>query len=287
LWLATWVVVPFANAEPPGRARRHASITEGTDCGACHTPSGWKSLSGDGGGFDHSRTGFPLTGRHARAACTDCHKPDEQITRACNGCHRDPHERRLGGDCAECHSSQTFARVAAFERHRLTRLPLTGMHALAACTDCHRRTTNRQWRSVPADCFACHADDYRRTDVHPRHGGGQGTPPSTPFSHDCAQCHRANAWSPAVITPDAFGASESPLGLRAPAHHELLFPLRTGSHRGAACTDCHQSESLTRAVRCTGCHAHSQAKLRAQHPRDRVTLGAASCLHCHAGGRGR
>ena len=57
------------------RADRHRALTEGIDCSACHTPHGWKQL-GEGagsGGFDHARTGFPLTGQHVRTACIDCH----------------------------------------------------------------------------------------------------------------------------------------------------------------------------------------------------------------------
>jgi hypothetical protein len=282
--------LPPASADGPRRAGHRAGVTEGLDCGACHSPHGWKTLAdGAGGGFDHARTGFPLTGRHARVACSDCHRAGVQVSRECSSCHRDAHERSLGAECAECHSSLSWQRVEAFERHRRTRLPLTGMHALADCTDCHRRTTDRQWSSVAADCYACHADDYRRTDVHPLHVGGVGDPPSAPFSRDCAECHRASAWSPAVIARDAFalGASAALGALSiAPAAHESVFPIRRGAHRAATCEDCHAHAATPRAVRCVGCHAHDPLRLRAQHRGDPLVAQGA-CLGCHPGGMAR
>ncbi len=269
-----------------GRSARHASITEGLDCSLCHTTASWKSLSDTGGkGFDHARTGFPLTGQHRRTPCTGCHHGTERITRQCTGCHRDPHDERLGSDCSDCHSSISFQQVASFERHRLTRLPLTGMHALIECTECHRRTTEREWSSVPADCYACHAKDYRRSDIHPLHTGGSN---AAPFPHDCAQCHRASAWSPAFVDPRALRqlVGSSVMGLtQAPLTHELLFPIRQGKHRGTTCEDCHRSPTVPQALRCTGCHAHNPVALQTQHRKQAaIVLDDGSCLACHRGG---
>jgi len=46
-----------------------------SDCIRCHDHNNWKAEK-----FDHSRTAFPLDGKHALIACTDCHKtvPDAQ-----------------------------------------------------------------------------------------------------------------------------------------------------------------------------------------------------------------
>jgi hypothetical protein len=274
----------------PARAEgsRHASITEGLDCSLCHTPAGWKSLSDTGAkGFDHAKTGFPLTARHAHVPCTGCHHASEKVTRACAGCHRDAHESRLGTDCSECHSALSWNNVRSFERHRLTRLPLTGMHALLECTQCHRRTTGREWSSVPADCYACHERDYRRADIHPLHLGGVGDPPSRAFPRDCAQCHRADAFSPAIVNPNALRDLVVPSvnGLtRAPLIHDALFPLQQGRHRGLACDDCHKSERVPQAVRCSGCHAHNPVTLQTQHRKLAATPNEGSCLACHRGG---
>jgi hypothetical protein len=282
---------PPVHADGTGTALGgHDSITEGLDCATCHDARSWKTLSDttQGGGFDHARTGFPLTGRHGQEPCTGCHRADEKISRECSSCHADTHQRKLGQDCASCHSSQSWLSVRAIERHRLTRLPLTGMHALADCTECHTRTSDVQWSGVPANCFACHEDEYRRPGLHPVHIGRAGKTPSAPFSRDCASCHRTTGWSPAFVTADSLKAGVTASGLsRAPAGHELAFPIAHGPHRSATCDDCHTSETTPRAVRCTGCHAHNPLRLRALHQGTRAALTDGSCLGCHAGGAAR
>lgn len=277
-----------ALAGPAGSTRSpHAkSITKGLDCSACHGTQSWQLLGGGTagrGGFDHGRTGFPLTGRHRHVACTDCHTGERRVTRDCRGCHEDVHDRRLGQACDSCHSATGWRSVRALEKHRMTRLPLTGMHALLDCTQCHQRTTDRQWSSAPADCFACHAKDYRRPDLHPPHTGVAGDPAKPPYPRDCAQCHRATGWSPAFLpASSALPLSATTGNLRA---HDARFPLSFGRHRGASCTSCHGSLDRPKLVRCDGCHAHSTARLRRQHRR--VPGAQGSCLGCHPGGARR
>jgi hypothetical protein len=259
------------------------NITKGLDCSACHSTGSWDLLGGKSSGesgFDHARTGFPLTGRHRHAACTDCHTGEVKVRRDCASCHADPHGRRLGQQCDRCHNSVTWRSVRAIERHRLTRLPLTGMHALLDCTECHQRIGDRQWSSAPANCYACHAKDYRRGDVHPRHTGDANNPP---FPHDCTQCHRATGWSPAVITSATFALNQA---LSAPRHHDLSFPITFGKHRGAQCSSCHVSLARPKIVRCDGCHAHDPIRVRRQHRRVHAAVGG-SCLGCHPGGARR
>jgi len=266
------------------RASRHLSVTEGMDCSACHTPDSWKSVtaSADGAGFDHATTGFPLTARHRDVSCAGCHGGERQVTRQCVGCHQDVHAGQLGAACDGCHSSASWQATSAFARHRQTRLPLTGMHALVDCRDCHQRTGDRTWTSVAADCFACHEAEYRRPDLHPLHVGVAGDPNTPPLSRDCAQCHRAIAWSPAFVSnPLVTGG----LALRSGDAHDRVFPLSFGPHRGAECSGCHTSPALPRAVRCTGCHAHDEGRLRLQH--QKVAAFQPNCLSCHPGGRAR
>ncbi len=269
---------PKAKAKSPHRA----SITKGLDCSTCHTPSSWRlTPSGSsGGGFDHSVTGFPLSGGHRQTACTACHTGDRKITRECVGCHEDSHRRRLGQGCDRCHSSRSFRDVRAIELHRRTRLPLAGMHALVDCSECHQRSAQGQFSGAPADCYACHVSDYRRTDIHPLHVGAAGQPP---FPKECATCHRATAWTPAFVPASfQFRLSQSPLAARS---HELSFPIRTGKHRGFECGDCHVALEAPRLVRCTGCHNHNPVRIARQHQR----LGPVRerCVHCHRGGRAR
>lgn len=282
-------------AEPGGSSAssaRHRSITENIDCSSCHSTQGWSRLNDQPGGdrFDHARTGFPLTGQHAHVACTGCHLGDRKMSRECASCHTDPHQRQLGQQCDSCHSSQSWNNVRAFEIHQNSRLPLTGMHALADCSECHRRASERQWGGVPADCYACHARDYRRKDIHPLHVGGAGTPPSAPFPRDCAQCHRATGWQPAFIPAGGLTIAAAGSGLlaeQAPASHDLAFPISFGPHRGLPCGDCHRSDTIARAVRCTGCHSHDPLVLRAQHKTSKQQPRDGTCLSCHPGGAAR
>lgn len=291
--LAGIVTAGLVTAKDPGKGRvgkkardRHASVTEGLDCGNCHTPAGWTMAGKSSGtGFDHSRTGFPLTGRHKGAACNQCHDGERQVKRQCTSCHQDPHQARLSQQCDSCHSSRRWTNTQPFDIHRKTRFPLTGMHALADCTECHRRTGERQWTTVPSDCFACHASEYLDPTVHPSH---RGTATSSPFPRDCSLCHRASNWSPAFADPTMLGQSVAPLvsGLGAPDNHDLYFRISSGPHRQARCASCHVSSRSPRLVQCVGCHAHNPVKLRSQHRR-RVSTNGASCLGCHPGGTAR
>ena len=279
-WGAAWAQRPRGHA---------ASITEGMDCSACHTPQGWALAGGSGAarGFDHSRTGFPLTGAHRRSACVDCHRSDQRTVRACAGCHRDAHEGRLGAECGDCHSAVAWLDVRAIERHRRTRLPLSGVHAITECSACHQRGQRRTFSDVPADCYACHEADYRRPDVHPNHLGDPTGPSSTPFPRQCQLCHRPTGWSPATIVPGTLAMRTRALAASPPGH-DLRFPLSFGKHRGLPCESCHPRRELPRLVACTGCHTHAPARLASQH---RAVAGggarAVSCLGCHPGGSAR
>jgi hypothetical protein len=281
-----------AGVAAPGAPAHRPSVTSQLDCSACHTSDSWKitsAVSGDAA-FDHSRTGFPLTQRHRAVSCGQCHRADRQVTRQCVGCHQDPHQGRLGASCDGCHSAASWLQPGVFERHRQTRLPLTGMHALTECRDCHQRTSERTWTTSPAECFSCHAADYRRVDIHPPHVGVAGDPDSPPFPRDCSQCHRATGWVPAFVEAATIGDGFASLGsgrfaLQSYRSHDRVFPLSSGPHRGAPCGSCHTSRAAPRAVRCNGCHAHSDIALKAQH-REVLGFGAA-CLVCHPGGSAR
>lgn len=265
----------------------HGSLTANLPCSACHTPDGWK-LSGAASGtgaFDHSKTGFPLSGRHRRAGCTDCHAPGRRVSRLCTSCHLDEHQARLGQDCDRCHSAVGWFDRRAIDIHRLTRLPLSGMHAVTACVDCHQRRGESEYSNIPAECFACHEDDYRRADVHPSH---VGTATSPAFPRQCERCHRSSAWTPAFVDLSSIGAGFS--AQRQPlisSQHDLAFPITFGKHRGAPCESCHAERRSSANVRCTGCHAHGPLRLRAVH-RTAVPAGdGRACLSCHPGGVAR
>lgn len=265
-------------------------VTANMPCSACHTTVAWKQEVGGGSSaesgeikFDHSKTGFPLTGQHIHAPCVSCHDGKRQIKRACLSCHEDAHRGRLSQTCDQCHSAASWRNTKVLDMHRMTRFPLTGMHVLADCTECHRRASEHQWTGAPIECFTCHEKEYRRSDLRPSH---IGTTTSPAFPRDCSQCHRAIAWAPARFDPGLL-QGRTAIALKAPPpNHDLRFPISFGSHRTATCEDCHASTAIPRMVRCTGCHAHEPVRLTAQHKGTIQVLGSA-CLSCHPAGARR
>jgi hypothetical protein len=276
---------PARGAAAPGGA----DITAALACSACHTTSGWKTQAGGGtgeGGFDHSKTGFPLTGLHTSVACVSCHLPKRPTpSRECSSCHADFHRGRLSQSCDKCHSAVGWKVTRPLEIHRMTRFPLTGMHALADCNECHLRAADHQWSGTPVQCFGCHDKEYNRPNLRPTH---QGPGVMQPFSRDCSVCHRATSWVPAFIRLTATGISAGALhgDTPPPPRHDLRFPISFGPHRTATCADCHASEKVPQAVRCTGCHAHEPLTLSRIHKQPVSMLGG-SCLSCHPGGARR
>lgn len=289
------VVVPVAAAAPVMADDRKAApagatdITASLQCSACHTTAAWKTRATGaeaGDGFDHSKTGFPLTGLHTSVACVSCHLPNRpKPNRECASCHTDWHRGRLSQSCDRCHSAAGWRVTKPLEIHRFTRFPLTGMHALADCNECHRRAADHQWSGSPVQCYGCHEKDYLRPNLRPAH---QGPGVTTPFSRDCSSCHRPVAWAPAFVRPGTTGVAPGALRTEAPAppSHDLRFPISFGPHRTATCSDCHTSEKVPRAVRCTGCHAHDPVTLTRVHRTPVPTLGGA-CVGCHPGGARR
>jgi hypothetical protein len=187
----------------------------GTECASCHKPTTWKDVS-----FDHSRTLFPLIGKHANLACANCHKNStfKNTPLNCASCHVDVHSGQMGNDCAGCHNPTSWKDVN-FD-HSKTGFPLIGDHKSVPCTNCH---ANGVYTGTAKDCFACHASK----DVHK----GQ-------FGTDCASCHSPSGWK--NVTFD---------------HGKTAFPL-TGEHAKVQCTSCHINNVYKgTAKNCYACHA--------------------------------
>ena len=273
---------PTAQAPQPEPTKR--SFTDAIPCSACHSTTAWRAKGGSGEAakFDHATTGFPLTGQHLHASCVSCHDSKRALKRACSSCHEDFHRGRLSQACDGCHTPAGWKVTRPLEIHRMTRFPLTGMHVLADCSECHRRASEHRWTGAPIDCFGCHEKDYRRPDLRPLHTGNATT---QPFARDCSICHRSIAWVPATLPVALAGTGASPLRT-APPGHDLRFPISFGVHRTASCEDCHASSAVPRAVRCIGCHAHDPVRLRDQH-RQAIATDGASCMGCHPGGARR
>ena len=280
----------------------------GTNCGECHTTSGWKTAK-----FDHAKeTGFALIGVHARIACQDCHRSgrlEDPLPTDCYGCHRgeDSHAGRLGKECGTCHDNDKW-HPATFDHTRDTKWPLEGRHNEVDCHACHTAATATQ--KLATDCHGCH----RASDVH---AGKLGTAceechsvagwrSEVRFDHDltdfplvglhvavpCEQCHITPAYKDVGTECDACHKKDdvhkgglgkdcnrchSPNGWRIwefDHGKETDFAL-TGAHSKLACASCHKepAEEVKLDMSCVSCHAQ-----------DDVHLGqyGRQCQRCHS-----
>lgn len=193
----------------------------GRECQSCHVTAAWKQVQP----FDHSRTGFALTGKHRQAECLSCHAGQrwKGLATTCASCHArdDAHKGSRGSNCAQCHSTAGW-KQATFD-HASTGFALSGGHASVSCASCHGAGNSKPHPTRA--CIGCHV----AKDVHK---GANGT--------DCAQCHNARAWKQVSFDHDRM----------------TRFPLR-GGHREANCEACHKQPPriVKLAVTCVSCHA--------------------------------
>jgi hypothetical protein len=241
------------------------------ECTRCHDAGRWK----DAPRFDHARTDYPLTGKHADVPCAKCHlaarlrPPVDSAGRPtpvfrpvsfkdCSSCHANPHQGRLTGACTTCHVTSSFKTIdrAGFDHDR-TRYPLRGRHAAVACGSCHVGTGPAAARPAFATCATCHRDPH----------AGEATIAGKAV--DCAACHRVDGFATPTFTVEQ--------------HRATAFPL-AGRHASVPCSGCHSAKPGTRQVipirvasrQCTDCHANAHGTQLAA----RADSGA--CNACHS-----
>ncbi len=135
----------------------------GTNCAACHSTSSWKGAS-----FDHSLSGFPLTGRHVNLACDRCHVGGvySGLASACVSCHADPayHAGMFGTNCASCHTTNNWSAAYRGQHPSIADEGGSGVnHGNTTCRTCHTASLHS------ATCTACHDGNNFEND-----GGGDG-----------------------------------------------------------------------------------------------------------------
>ena len=234
------------------------------DCSVCHSTVSWA-----GAVFDHSKTGFALTGAHTSLQCAQCHATAGQFTGlspACVSCHlsnfnsaNSPNHVASGfpQTCEVCHTTTAWT-PATFD-HSATRFPLTGAHVSVACASCH---INNVFVGTPTDCYSCHKAQYQTT-TNPNHV-------ASAFPTTCADCHNTTTWSGATFT-------------------HARFPIYSGTHanRWTTCADCHTNPSNYQVFSCITCHTHDQASTDPHHRGVRnYSYGPTTCYTCHPTGRG-
>jgi cytochrome c7-like protein len=269
------------------------------NCSNCHNTVSFLTAT-----FDHSTTGWPLTGSHQLApagkvvACTDCHVGNNyNLTTAntdCYGCHQTAWNSTttIGGSvpnhvtagfstsmCSTCHDTVLWT-DGKFD-HTTTGFPLQGPHMLPprttvtgaigpmvnACTDCHIGG-NYTTGYPTTDCYGCHQSYFTNAQTYgttvPNHIAAN-------YPTTCISCHTTwvtTAWLGAVFNHTAF---------RIP-------------HNGSSCSDCHINSTNYAIFSCiNACHTGnsphtSQTNTNSRHSGvSGYTYNATICVNCHKG----
>jgi len=270
------------------KAGFHATIGD-KSCGECHKDHfgpDFDAIHFDSTAFDHADAGYRLVGGHLKAACRDCHQPENitdtavrktaaeharlastylGLSTTCVSCHRkdDPHQGQFGTRaCEDCHSEGDWKKPDRFD-HAKTRYPLRGRHRDIQCRECHTPIPGKQGALqltglAFGTCAACHQKD----DPH----GGQFR------GRRCEECHTELDWKKA----ERFD------------HSATRYPL-TGRHRNVACEKCHTPmPGPTHALRLRGIAFETCASCHTKDDPHNGRLGT-TCADCHTtdGWRGR
>jgi hypothetical protein len=259
---------------------RNTSVQD-RQCADCHTEHEGR----DGiispvtnSSFRHDSTNFPLEGAHLTTACDECHvagKPRRDAEETCVACHReqDAHDGRLGEDCAQCHSPQSW-RDSLFNHAEKTDFPLEGGHAMVTCVGCHGAANHED---ASPECVSCHLRD----DVH---AGVNG--------RECQQCHKPEEWKN-VTFDHATDGKWALLGKHMEVACNLCHTMSlTEPKLETTCVSCHRSDDAHQGKNgeaCEDCHNNdSWTENDFDHAEDtdfplRGTHEKLQCVACHRG----
>lgn len=234
----------------------------GNDCAKCHNENSFHQIAGLSG-FNHSKTNFPLTGKHINLDCKKCHTSkltDPIKHNLCLDCHKDYHEgqfikNNVRTDCKECHTTKTFIGSSyTIELHNKTKFKLEGAHMATPCFVCHKKTDKWDFRIKGDKCTDCHDN------THKNHISEKYYP-----EENCTACHTNTHWSQVNFD-----------------HNTTKFKL-LGAHKKTSCTDCHFKKDengittqkfKTLKTTCVECHTD-------KHAGQFNEKGNTDCLRCH------
>ena len=252
------------------------TLQECVKCHQEHLGRNAKTVLFDEKNFDHTRTGFVLTGKHAGIQCEQCHtaknikeamiqkklaeyrhKSFLGLDSGCVSCHTDPHRGQFKQECTTCHNTSSWSQVRNFD-HSKAKFPLEGKHTSAACSKCHVSLLKEEangpidfkTRSF-SDCSPCHLSP------HVSKFNGRA----------CTTCHNAQEWSKTIG-----GTFE---------HNLTRFKL-TGKHATLRCEKCHLTIEggnfskvfLISYNRCIDCHTD-------KHNGEFLRSYSNNCASCH------
>jgi hypothetical protein len=242
-------------------------------CTDCHTTEAWAPAPR----FDHATTDYPLTGKHQDVACRQCHTARSGTVKPgmseldpgfpalrfpeCSGCHRDPHQARLGAVCSDCHVTSGFAqRPAGGFDHSRTRYALEGRHATVACAACHGTGARRRNPGFES-CASCHKDSH------------DSSATVAAKVRDCASCHTVNGFK-----PSSFGVQKHEQGRCQDCHLESHAAQPARLQGVSGCGSCHRVTSWTTSSYSVELHKAAGLPLEGRH-------AAATCGACHSARR--
>jgi len=213
----------------------------GQNCRKCHNEESFHNIIGTNT-FDHSKTNYPLTGKHLTVSCISCHKGNYKLPikhDLCTDCHTDYHKGQfakngISPDCKECHNTEGYANsLYTVERHNKTNFILDGKHLTTLCSSCHKKDNEWQFKDMGKACIDCHPDYHK------------GLFSKGGISPGCYECHDTKAFTDVVYSIDK--------------HNKTSFPLE-GAHLATPCISCHQISKEWQfkemGIVCVDCHVN-------------------------------
>jgi Cytochrome c3/Cytochrome c7 and related cytochrome c len=248
------------NPSPPAQkpvTRNPHGRTLNIPCENCHTSLSWKPIRSIPE-FEHDTTRYPLRGMHEKVACTQCHVKlvFANVGQKCADCHADIHRAQFGSNCESCHTVKGWTVTVQAIRDHQNRFPLIGAHAAVECESCHKGAATGQFQGLSAQCYSCHAKDFK-TATNPNHV-------TAGFSTSCESCHGTNTWLDAKFD-----------------HASVGFPL-TNAHSDPprVCLDCHVNNNYNlTSTACATCHLKDFQG--AKNPNHVAGGFSQTCQQCH------
>jgi hypothetical protein len=230
----------------------HIALGLSTDCQACHTTTAFIPAT-----FNHTTTGFVLTGKHLTIQCTACHTGTPLVNTQCVSCHQANYNvasnhvsQSYPTTCEMCHNTTDWTQSTF--NHQTTPFPLTGAHTTVLCGSCHQNG----FIGTPTACASCHQSNYNNT-TNPSHTSLQ-------LATTCETCHTTNAgWQPVTF----------------PVHNN--YYTLAGAHTSLTCAQCHNGNYLPTSVPtdCYSCHTNDYNNTT--NPNHQSAQFPHDCQSCH------
>ncbi len=175
------------------------------DCHKDHKGRAYDSVFLNTKTFDHERTGFDLTGAHAKTDCAKCHTETRKgrgvrtsdpryfgTKDSCIGCHKKEDIHFFQGnlkakECGACHTTEKWKPSKPFDHSKESGgYQLLGAHSKHKCDKCHVKqgpnAVRYEWPLKSKQCLSCHKD-HHGDKLSPRFRGGK-----------CDLCHTQDTW---------------------------------------------------------------------------------------------